>query len=55
MSGPSDYREELYTTKLDRTGKDFKARELKAQQLADEILNVSLPPKEVCWKKDSVG
>lgn len=44
MSGPSDYREELYTTKLDRSGKDFKAREREAQKLADEIMNVSAPP-----------
>lgn len=34
----SNYEETLYTTKLDRSGKDFKERERKADQLAREIM-----------------
>lgn len=37
----SNYEETLYTTKLDKTAKDFKERERKADQLAREIMNVS--------------
>jgi hypothetical protein len=37
----SNYEEELYTTKIDRTAKDFKEREKRAMQLAQEILSVS--------------
>lgn len=37
----SNYNEELYTTKLDRTGKDFKEREKQADKLAKEIMSVS--------------
>ncbi|KAG0251148.1 hypothetical protein BG011_007810 [Mortierella polycephala] len=33
----TDFDEELYTTKLDRTGADFKAREQHAIQIANEI------------------
>ena len=33
---------EAYTTKLDRSGPDFKERERKAQRVANEILGVSL-------------
>jgi hypothetical protein len=36
----TSYDENIYTTKLDRTGPDFKERERKAQQLADEITGV---------------
>ncbi|KAF9956731.1 hypothetical protein BGZ65_002486, partial [Modicella reniformis] len=32
-----DFDEELYTTKLDRTGADFKLREQQAIQIANEI------------------
>lgn len=38
----SDFDEEMYTTKLDKTGKDFQERERRAERLASEILNVSL-------------
>lgn len=38
----SDYEETLYTTKLDRSGKDFKERERKAERLAREIMGVSV-------------
>jgi PAB1-binding protein PBP1 len=37
----SNYEETLYTTKLDKTAKDFKDRERKADQLAKEIMSVS--------------
>lgn len=37
----SNYEETLYTTKLDKSAKDFKDREKKADQLAREIMNVS--------------
>ena len=37
----TNYDEELYTTKLDRSRADFKTREKEAQKLADEILGVS--------------
>ncbi|KAK0552368.1 poly(A)-binding protein binding protein [Tilletia horrida] len=35
----SNYDEDIYTTKLDRSGKDFKERERNAERLAREILN----------------
>lgn len=35
------FDEEAYTTKLNRDAPDFKERERKAQQLANEIMNVS--------------
>jgi hypothetical protein len=38
----SDYEEELYTTKIDRTAKDFKEREKRAMQIAQEILSVCI-------------
>lgn len=37
----TDFDEEIYTTKLDRTGKDFKERERKAEALAREIMAAS--------------
>jgi len=37
----TSFDEEVYTTKLDRSGPDFKERERKAQQIANEILGVS--------------
>lgn len=35
------FDEEAYTTKLDRSAPDFKEKEKKAQQLANEIMSVS--------------
>ena len=35
------FDEELYTTKLNRDAPDYKEKERKAQQLANEIMNVS--------------
>jgi len=37
----SNYDEDIYTTKLDRSGKDFKERERNAERIAREILNSS--------------
>jgi PAB1-binding protein PBP1 len=39
----TDYDEDLYTTKLNRSGANFKQREAEAERLAKEILNVSCP------------
>ena len=36
------FDEELYTTKLNRDAPDYKEKERKAQQIANEILNVSV-------------
>lgn len=46
----TNYDEEIYTTKLDRSGKDFRERERKAAALAQQILSVSLlhPPQGHC-------
>ena len=38
----ANFDEDAYTTRLDRNAPDFKERERKAQQLANEIMNVSL-------------
>lgn len=35
------FDEEAYTTKLDRNAPDFKEKERKAQQIANEIMGVS--------------
>jgi PAB1-binding protein PBP1 len=37
----TDYKEEIYTTKLDRSGAGYKQREKEANRLANEIMNVS--------------
>lgn len=37
----TSWQEELYTTKLNRSGADFKKREKDAERLAGEIMNVS--------------
>ncbi|KAH7106273.1 hypothetical protein BKA62DRAFT_686521 [Auriculariales sp. MPI-PUGE-AT-0066] len=37
----TSFDEDVYTTKLDRSGPDFKERERKAQQIANEILGAS--------------
>jgi PAB1-binding protein PBP1 len=36
----TDYREEIYTTRLDKSGADYKAREARAAKLAEEIQSV---------------
>ena len=38
----TNFNEELYTTKIDRSAADFKAREMKAIKLANEIQGVGL-------------
>lgn len=37
----TSYQEEIYTTKLDKGGSDFKAKEREAERLAREIMGVS--------------
>jgi len=37
----TQFDEDLYTTKLDRSAKDFKERERRAEKIAQEITNVS--------------
>lgn len=37
----TNFDEDLYTTKLDRSAADFKERERKAQRIANEIIGVS--------------
>ena len=37
----ANFDEDAYTTRLDRSAPDFKERERKAQQLANEIMSVS--------------
>jgi PAB1-binding protein PBP1 len=38
----TSYQEEIYTTKLNKTGPDFEKRKKEADRLASEIMNVSL-------------
>lgn len=38
----TSYQEEIYTTKLNKGGADFRQREKEAQKLASEIMGVSL-------------
>lgn len=38
----TNYQEEIYTTKLDKSGADYKAREAKAARIAEEIQSVSM-------------
>ena len=43
----TDYDEEIYTTKLDRSGSDYRQREARAAQLEREILKVRRIPCSV--------
>ena len=36
----TDYEEELYTTRLDRSSDKYKKMDIKAKRIADEIYNV---------------
>lgn len=38
----TQFDEDVYTTKLDRSGKDFKEKEKRAERIAAEIMGVSL-------------
>lgn len=38
----TNFDEDTYTTKLDRSGADFKEREKRAQRLANEIIGVRI-------------
>jgi PAB1-binding protein PBP1 len=42
FGGESTYDENLYTTKLDKSGPDYKKREKEAERLAKEIMGVSV-------------
>ena len=44
----TDYKEELYTTKLDRSGTNYRQREKDATRLANEIMGVSLSTRALC-------
>ena len=39
----TNFDEDAYTIKLDRSAADFKERERKAQKIANEITGVSIP------------
>lgn len=43
----TSYQEEIYTTKLDRSGSDFKKREKVAEKLASEIVNVRMNDSQI--------
>ncbi|KXN69727.1 hypothetical protein CONCODRAFT_85727 [Conidiobolus coronatus NRRL 28638] len=51
----TNFNEELYTTKLDRSAADFKERELKAQRLADEIQKSNTSNIHVAEERGQVG
>ena len=51
----SNYEETMYTTKLDRSGKDFKERERQAEQLANEILSGSTSNVHVAEERNQTG
>jgi hypothetical protein len=51
----TNFNEELYTTKLDRSAADFKERELKAQRLADEIQKSNTNNIHVAEERGQVG
>lgn len=48
----SNYEETLYTTKLDKSGKDFKARERQAERLAQEILQSTSTNEHVAEERN---
>ncbi|WFD18454.1 poly(A)-binding protein binding protein [Malassezia caprae] len=50
----SNYEETMYTTKLDKSGKDFKAREKEAERLAKEILEGSTSNVHVAEERNQV-
>lgn len=50
----SNYEETMYTTKLDKSGKDFKAREKEAERLAKEILEGSTTNVHVAEERNQV-
>ncbi|KZS88055.1 hypothetical protein SISNIDRAFT_460103 [Sistotremastrum niveocremeum HHB9708] len=50
----TSFDEELYTTKLDRSGPDFKERERKAQQLANEIMSSTTSNPHIAEERNLV-
>lgn len=47
----TNFDEDVYTTKLDRSAADFKERERKAQRIANEIIGVSPFPGNTTLSK----
>ncbi|KAL4401396.1 Polyadenylate-binding protein-interacting protein 3 [Malassezia pachydermatis] len=50
----SNYEETLYTTKLDRSGKDFKAREKEAERLAKEIMEGTTSNTHIAEERNQI-
>ncbi|PWN35558.1 uncharacterized protein FA14DRAFT_189507 [Meira miltonrushii] len=50
----SNYEETLYTTKLDKSGKDYKDRERKADQLAKEIMSSAASNSHIAEERNLV-
>lgn len=50
----SNYEETLYTTKLDKSGKDYKDRERKADQLAKEIMSSAANNSHIAEERNIV-
>lgn len=50
----TNYDEDLYTTKLDRTAADFKERERRAQQIANEIMGTSTSNPHIAEERNIV-
>lgn len=46
----TNYQEEIYTTKLDKSGADYKAREARAARIAEEIQSVCTTSALTCTK-----
>jgi LsmAD domain/Ataxin 2 SM domain len=50
----SNYEETMYTTKLDKSGKDYKDRERKADQLAKEIMSSAASNSHIAEERNIV-
>lgn len=50
----SNYEETMYTTKLDKSGKDYKDRERKADQLAKEIMSSAASNSHIAEERNLV-
>ncbi|KAJ2822732.1 poly(A)-binding protein binding protein [Coemansia sp. 'formosensis'] len=51
----TDFDEEIYTTKLDRTRADYKAREREASRIADEIKNAPFQNSHVAEERQEIA
>jgi PAB1-binding protein PBP1 len=45
----TNFDEDVYTTKIDRSAADYKERERKAQKIANEIIGVISSPFEILF------